>query len=303
MKSRATDGLDGLVLNADRRQPEPAHGQILVRVRATSLNYRDQGVIKGIYGYTQFPGDPAVRRRRRGRGGRRGRDAVQGRRPRRQHVLPDLDRRTHAARRVEELARRPARRRAGANTSRCRSSGAIRIPDHLSFEEAATLPCAALTAWNALIETGRIKAGETVAILGTGGVSCFGVQFAKMHGAYVFVTSSSDAKLAQRQGARRRRADQLQGDAGLGQGDPHGDRRRRRRSRARGRRRQHAREIDERGAAGRLDLRHRRARGRRHYQSAHDQPQGHHAAGHPRRLARDVRRDEPRGRAGQARAR
>ena len=74
-------------------------------------------------------------------------------------------------------------------------NGAIRIPDHLSFEEAATLPCAALTAWNALIETGGIKAGETVAILGTGGVSCFGIAFAKMHGAHVFLTSSSDAKL------------------------------------------------------------------------------------------------------------
>jgi NADPH:quinone reductase-like Zn-dependent oxidoreductase len=75
-------------------------------------------------------------------------------------------------------------------------TGAIKIPDHLSFEEAATLPCAALTAWNALIDTGRIKAGETVAILGTGGVSCFGLAFAKMHGAFVFLTSSSDEKLA-----------------------------------------------------------------------------------------------------------
>jgi NADPH:quinone reductase-like Zn-dependent oxidoreductase len=74
--------------------------------------------------------------------------------------------------------------------------GAIKISSHLSFEEAATLPCAAVTAWSALIETGRIKAGETVALLGTGGVSCFGLAFAKMHGAFVFVTSSSDEKLA-----------------------------------------------------------------------------------------------------------
>ena len=75
-------------------------------------------------------------------------------------------------------------------------TGAIKIPDHLSFEEAATLPCAALTAWNALVETGHIRAGETIAILGTGGVSCFGLAFAKMHGAFVFLTSSSDEKLA-----------------------------------------------------------------------------------------------------------
>ena len=52
---REPNGLDGLMLNADRRQPEPLHEQILVRVRAASLNYRDQGVIKGSYGYTKFP--------------------------------------------------------------------------------------------------------------------------------------------------------------------------------------------------------------------------------------------------------
>jgi len=75
-------------------------------------------------------------------------------------------------------------------------TGAIKIPDHLSFEEAATLPCAALTAWNAVVETAHIKAGESVAILGTGGVSCFALAFAKMHGAYAYLTSSSDEKLA-----------------------------------------------------------------------------------------------------------
>jgi len=75
-------------------------------------------------------------------------------------------------------------------------TGAIKIPDYLSFERAATLPCAALTAWHALVESGHIRAGETVAILGTGGVSCFGLSFAKMHGAHVFLTSSSDEKLA-----------------------------------------------------------------------------------------------------------
>jgi NADPH:quinone reductase-like Zn-dependent oxidoreductase len=66
----------------------------------------------------------------------------------------------------------------------------------LSFEEAATLPCAALTAWNALIESGGLKAGESVLVLGTGGVSCFAVQFAKLHRAHVLLTSSSDEKLA-----------------------------------------------------------------------------------------------------------
>jgi NADPH:quinone reductase-like Zn-dependent oxidoreductase len=74
-------------------------------------------------------------------------------------------------------------------------SGLVRIPDHLSFEQGATLPCAAVTAWNALVESGNVKAGETVLTLGTGGVSIFALQFAKMHGARVIVTSSSDDKL------------------------------------------------------------------------------------------------------------
>jgi NADPH:quinone reductase-like Zn-dependent oxidoreductase len=70
----------------------------------------------------------------------------------------------------------------------------VRIPDHLDFAEAATLPCAALTAWNALSAAGT-RAGDTVLVLGTGGVSIFGIQFARALGAVPIVTSSSDAKL------------------------------------------------------------------------------------------------------------
>ena len=70
------------------------------------------------------------------------------------------------------------------------------IPDCLSYEEAACLPCAALTAWNALVEFARLKPGDTVLLLGTGGVSVFGLQFARLSGARAIVTSSSDAKLA-----------------------------------------------------------------------------------------------------------
>lgn len=74
--------------------------------------------------------------------------------------------------------------------------GLVKIPDYLSYEEAATLPCAAVTAWHALVNSGNVKAGETVLTLGTGGVSVFAVQFAKLHGARVIATSSSDEKLA-----------------------------------------------------------------------------------------------------------
>jgi NADPH:quinone reductase-like Zn-dependent oxidoreductase len=74
-------------------------------------------------------------------------------------------------------------------------NGLVRIPEPLSFEEAATLPCAAVTAWHALIHFGNLKAGDTVLTLGTGGVSIFALQFAKMHGARVIATSSNDEKL------------------------------------------------------------------------------------------------------------
>lgn len=73
--------------------------------------------------------------------------------------------------------------------------GLMPIPAHLSYAEAATLPCAAVTAWNALVHVGKIKAGDTVLTLGTGGVSIFALQFAKMHGCRVIATSSSDEKL------------------------------------------------------------------------------------------------------------
>ncbi|CAK5275231.1 unnamed protein product [Mycena citricolor] len=76
------------------------------------------------------------------------------------------------------------------------ASSLVKIADHLTYEEASTLPCAALTAYNALIAGYEpLKAGDTVLILGTGGVSIFGLQFALASGATVIVTSSSDEKL------------------------------------------------------------------------------------------------------------
>jgi len=74
-------------------------------------------------------------------------------------------------------------------------AGLVAVPDHLTWEEASTLPCAAVTAWHALVELGMC-AGETVLLLGTGGVSIFALQLAVMQGARVIITSSSDEKLA-----------------------------------------------------------------------------------------------------------
>ncbi|QMD48152.1 NAD(P)-dependent alcohol dehydrogenase [Citrobacter freundii] len=76
------------------------------------------------------------------------------------------------------------------------STSICRIPDSLSFEEAATLPCAAVTAWSALFEHGTLAPGSTVLLQGTGGVSIFALQMAKLAGCRVIITSSSDEKLA-----------------------------------------------------------------------------------------------------------
>lgn len=74
--------------------------------------------------------------------------------------------------------------------------GVVPVPGHLGIEEAATLPCAALTAWHALFEEAPIRPGDAVLTLGTGGVSIFALQFAKAAGARVIATTSSDAKAA-----------------------------------------------------------------------------------------------------------
>lgn len=73
--------------------------------------------------------------------------------------------------------------------------GVLKMPDYLSYDEAATLPCAGMTAWRGIVEEGNLRAGETVLVQGTGGVSIFALQFAKLFGAEVIVTSSSDEKL------------------------------------------------------------------------------------------------------------
>jgi NADPH:quinone reductase-like Zn-dependent oxidoreductase len=77
--------------------------------------------------------------------------------------------------------------------------GLVRVPEHLTDEEASTLACAAVTAWHAIVEEGRVEAGDMVVVQGTGGVSLFALQFAKLLGAHVIVTSSSDEKLQRAQ--------------------------------------------------------------------------------------------------------
>jgi NADPH:quinone reductase-like Zn-dependent oxidoreductase len=74
--------------------------------------------------------------------------------------------------------------------------GVVKLPEHLSLEEGATLPCAGVTAWDAIMNHAKLVAGQTVLLQGTGGVSIFGVQLAHAMGIVAIVTSSSDEKLA-----------------------------------------------------------------------------------------------------------
>ena len=190
------EGIDSLVLR-EAPAPKPGRGQVLVRMRAASLNYRDLMVLTGRYAR----GAP----------------------------LPDLVPLSDGAGEVAEVGPevtrvKPGDRVAGifmqswlggevepadagnslggaihgvlAEYAVFEQNGLVQLPAHLSFEEGATLPCAAVTAWNALYGGRPLIAGQSVLVLGTGGVSIFALQLAHAAGARVIATSSSDAKLA-----------------------------------------------------------------------------------------------------------
>lgn len=189
-------GIDALTL-VERPTPRPGPRQVRVRIKACSLNYRDLMVVRGAYARGPLP----------------------------ENIVPLSD----GAGTVVEVGPGVTRVKVGDRVAGCffqrwyggsfepttnasalggsidgvlaeevvlEEEGVVEFPDHLSFAEAATLPCAALTAWNALIEHGRLTAGETILVQGTGGVSIFALQFARQLGARVIATSSSDAKLA-----------------------------------------------------------------------------------------------------------
>ncbi len=190
----ALTGPDALRL-VELPEPKPARGQVLVRVHATSLNYRDLLVSDGRYGKLALPLIPlsdgageiavvgdGVTRWKNG-------DRVAGTFFQGWQSGP-------FQREMANTALGGALNGMLAEYVALSEDGVVPIPPHLGFEEAATLPCAALTAWQALVIRGKVSAGETVLLLGTGGVSIFALQFAKMHGARVIITSGSDEKLA-----------------------------------------------------------------------------------------------------------
>jgi NADPH:quinone reductase-like Zn-dependent oxidoreductase len=197
MKAWQLEGfnLSQLVLN-EIPQPEPGTGEVLVRISAVSLNYRDKLVLDGLYNPDlAFPMTQVA-------------DAVG-------EVIaigPDVTRFNLGDRVVTNYCTRwiDGRPQEGESHHSLGNTipGALAeylvltesalavVPPYLTDEEAAAIPCAALTAWYSLVEKGGLKSGDTVLVQGTGGVSLYGLQIAKALGAEVFVTSSSDEKLA-----------------------------------------------------------------------------------------------------------
>ena len=179
----------------DLPDPKPGPRQVLVKIRATSLNYRDLMIVNNRYGQVKLPlvplSDGAGEIVAVGEG-------VEKWKPGDRVIGTFFQQWTHGAPQSSAAGSALGGSIDGVLSGLVVLSeeGVVEIPPHLSFEEAATLPCAALTAWHAVVTTGRISAGDTVLLLGTGGVSTFALQFAKMNGARAIVTSGSDEKLA-----------------------------------------------------------------------------------------------------------
>ena len=190
-ESQSAEGPAGWKL-VERDMPTPGPGQALVRVKATSLNYRDLVLAQNLRQKRPIVplSDGAGEVVAVGEGVTR---IAVGERVASNFFLNWLAGDIRAA--AHESALGGAVDGMLAEVVALPAESLVRLPDYLTYEQAATLPCAALTLWNALFEQSKLALGETVLLLGTGGVSMFGLQFAKTVGAKVILTSSSDAKL------------------------------------------------------------------------------------------------------------
>ncbi|MEO7652581.1 MAG: NAD(P)-dependent alcohol dehydrogenase, partial [Bryobacteraceae bacterium] len=187
-------GVENLAV-VDRPDPSPAKGEVLIEMRAASINYRDLMMVQGTYnprlktpliplsdgvGIVTAVGD-GVSRVKVG-----------------ERVAGNFSQKWIAGPATKDKISAPLGGPVDGMLTELRvlpEEGVVRVPAHLSDEEAASLPCAAVTAWSSVVEFGGVKAGDTVLIQGTGGVSIFTLQFSRMLGARVIVTSSSDAKI------------------------------------------------------------------------------------------------------------
>jgi NADPH:quinone reductase-like Zn-dependent oxidoreductase len=189
-------GIDALTV-IERPTPKPQYRQVLVKVAACSLNFRDLGIVRGTYRMSvrdnliplsDGAGEvvdigPGVSRVKVG-------DRVAGCFFQR---WPGGEMDPHS---VAESALGGATDGMLAEYAVLEEDGVVKLPAHLSLEEGAALPCAGVTAWNAIVHHGKLIAGQTLLVQGTGGVSIFGLQLAHAMGITVVVTSSSDQKLA-----------------------------------------------------------------------------------------------------------
>ena len=179
-----------------KADPKPGPGEVLVGMKAWSLNYRDLMVAKGTYGGKIRPGliplsDGAGEILEVGEGVTEWKCGDRVASSFFQTWIAGPIRAEH-----QKSALGGTIDGVLAERVVLKSDAVVRVPEHLSFEEASTLPCAGLTAWNALFETAApLKPGDTVLTLGTGGVSTFALLFAKLAGLKVISTSSSEEKL------------------------------------------------------------------------------------------------------------
>jgi len=187
--------LDALELR-EASSPRPGLGQVTIRIRACSLNHRDLNIVSGSYANVALKqgaipvSDGAGEVVAIGPGVSRWEPG--------DRVAPIFMQRWFGGPLLPEympFALGGPSDGVLAEEIVVSEEGLVRIPAHLSYEQAATLPCAALTAWNAAFVKGQLQAGQTVVTLGTGGVSIFAAQLALMSGARVIATTGSEEKI------------------------------------------------------------------------------------------------------------
>ena len=287
-------GLENLVVGERPGEPVAGPGQVVLRMRAASLNYRDLLMVRGDYNPKQplplIPCSDGV-----GEVVAIG-DGVERVQPG-DRVAPIFAQRWIAGVPTPEKLRSTLGGPLDGTLAEMMTldaEGVVHVPEHLTDEEAACLPCAGVTAWNALVTHGGIGAGDTVLVLGTGGVSLFALQLGVLLGARVVVTSSSDGKLERARALGAWRTINYRDNAGVGSRGQVDDRRRGRRSRGRGLWRRDAGPVGRGNTFRRPDQPDRQSDGCCvPYQL---DPRVHASdprPGNPRRLARELRGHEP----------